>query len=255
MAAFPVDAIAESLARLRAATPRVHCITNSVAQPLTANGLLALGAVPSLTINRREIADFAAGADALLVNLGTLDDERIAAIETALEVVGDAGRGFVLDPVFIDVSPVRCDYAKALIGHAPAAIRLNGKELSALSAASTPELAAAARDWKTALAVTGAVDRITDGHSHASLAHGHALMARVTAMGCLASAVIAAFLPVTDSPLKAAVAGISIVGLAGEIAGETAAGPGTFQTHFIDALAALTPQTLKERLVIRDEDF
>ena len=36
--------------RLRARRPRVHCITNSVAQTFTANVLLAVGCVPSMTI-------------------------------------------------------------------------------------------------------------------------------------------------------------------------------------------------------------
>ena len=77
-------AAGDVLERLRAKSPRVHCITNSVAQNFTANVLLALGAQPSMTIAQEEIAHFAAGADALLVNLGTFDRERAAAIEFAV---------------------------------------------------------------------------------------------------------------------------------------------------------------------------
>ena len=55
------------------AGPRVHCITNAVAQNFTANMLLAAGAVPSMTIAPKEVGRFAARADALLVNLGTFD--------------------------------------------------------------------------------------------------------------------------------------------------------------------------------------
>ena len=79
---------ADVLARIRAQRPRVHCITNSVAQNFTANMLLAAGAVPSMTLAVEEIADFVAGADALLVNLGTLDPERRAAIDLADYVCG-----------------------------------------------------------------------------------------------------------------------------------------------------------------------
>ena len=64
------------LSRLRAKSPRVHCITNSVAQNFTANALLALGAVPSMTLSGEEIGAFVARSDALLVNLGTFDRER-----------------------------------------------------------------------------------------------------------------------------------------------------------------------------------
>ena len=54
------------LAVLRARRPRVHCITNTVAQAFTANALLAIGAVPSMTTSPGEIAAFAGNADALV---------------------------------------------------------------------------------------------------------------------------------------------------------------------------------------------
>jgi hypothetical protein len=69
-------AAGDVLERLRAKSPRVHCITNSVAQNFTANVLLALGAQPSMTISAEEIGHFARSADALLVNLGTFDRDR-----------------------------------------------------------------------------------------------------------------------------------------------------------------------------------
>ena len=73
------------MARLRARAPRVHCITNAVAQNFTANVLLAAGCVPSMTISPEEIAQFVARADALLVNLGTFDAERREAVRIARE--------------------------------------------------------------------------------------------------------------------------------------------------------------------------
>src|SRR5215472_2009940 len=89
------------LARVRERRPRVHCITNTVAQSFTANMLLALGAVPSMTIASEEIADFVTRADALLVNLGTLDAERKKACDIAVAKAGASGIPFVLDPVFV----------------------------------------------------------------------------------------------------------------------------------------------------------
>ena len=43
------------LQRIRERSPRVHCITNTVAQQFTANVLLAAGAVPSMTLSPQEI--------------------------------------------------------------------------------------------------------------------------------------------------------------------------------------------------------
>ena len=98
------DVTADVLARIKARAPRVHCITNTVAQAYTANVLLAAGAVPSMTISPEEIATFVGGADALLVNLGTFDAERRKAIDLALGAVGQGRRPplpWVLDPVFM----------------------------------------------------------------------------------------------------------------------------------------------------------
>src|SRR5450631_1704087 len=90
------------LDRLRARSPRVHCITNAVAQNFTANVLLAAGCVPSMTLSPDEIAPFVAGSHALLVNLGTLDRERREAIEIAVETASQDNVPWVLDPVFVE---------------------------------------------------------------------------------------------------------------------------------------------------------
>ena len=156
---------ADILMRLRARGPRVHCITNAVAQTFTANTLLAAGAVPSMTLAADEIGAFVARADGLLVNLGTFDAERRAAAAAALEVAAERRIPWVLDPVFIDRSAARADYAKSLVAQKPNAVRLNGAEFAALSG-SEPEdaaLAAYARDTRAVMALTGTVDRITDG--------------------------------------------------------------------------------------------
>src|SRR5215213_5149154 len=99
------DLAADHLERLRESQPRVHCITNAVAQNFTANVLLAVGATPSMTISADEISAFAARSDALLVNLGTFDVERQTAAETAIAIVNRLERPWVLDPVLIDRSP------------------------------------------------------------------------------------------------------------------------------------------------------
>ena len=91
----------DAVLRVRERRPRIHCITNAVAQNFTANLLLAAGAIPSMTVAPDEIADFVASADALLVNLGTFDRERREAVEIAVKQVVNAGRPWVLDPVFI----------------------------------------------------------------------------------------------------------------------------------------------------------
>jgi hydroxyethylthiazole kinase len=239
------DYAADLIERLRARRPRVHCITNAVAQTFTANVLLAAGATPSMTISPDEVAAFAARADALLVNLGTFDAERRGATEAALTQVVNERKPWVLDPVLIDRSPPRAAYARELAARRPSAIRLNEAEFVTLAEAAPPETFAMRHN--AIVALTGASDVITDGTRIARIGNGHPLMARVTAMGCAASALVAAALAVEPDPFKAVVAALLIFGIAGEIAGDAANGPGSFAVHILDALFNLDRATLVAR--------
>jgi hydroxyethylthiazole kinase len=240
---------ADVIARLRRGHPRVHCITNNVAQAFTANILLAAGAIPSMTVAPQEIAEFAARADALLVNLGTLDNERRAAIEIALEQAAERTRPFVLDPVLIDVSAHRAAYARALAGRRPAVIRLNAAEFTALADApvSTQALAHIAQKTGGAIGLTGTTDIINDGKRNLMIANGHPLMQAVTAMVCAASALVAACLCVEKDALVATACALLAFGVAGEIAAQSAKGPGSFAVAFIDALHNLDRAALTEK--------
>ena len=240
---------ADLLTRLRERSPRVHCITNAVAQAFTANVLLAAGAIPSMTLSADEIGAFVARADALLVNLGTFDAERREAAATALEVASEEGVPWVLDPVFIDRSEPRAAYAKSLVAQKPRAIRLNRAEFSALSGIE-PEGEALSRyalDTLAVVALTGTVDQITDGAQRVEIENGHPLMARVTAMGCAASALNGAFLAIESDPFVASAAALLCFGVAGGLAGERATGPGSFASAILDALYALDRDTLIEK--------
>jgi hydroxyethylthiazole kinase len=240
---------ADIFARLRARNPRVHCITNAVAQNFTANVLLATGAVPSMTVDPAEIAEFVARADSLLVNLGTLNRDRREAAEIAIEEVSDERRPWVLDPVFVDRSEPRTALAKALVAKKPWAIRLNGAEFAALADA-VPEddaLKQYVLEHLGVIALTGATDIVTDGARFAKIENGDPLMGQVTAMGCAGAAVVAACLAVEADPWKATVAGLLGFTIAGECAAACARGPGSFAVEIIDALAKLDRATFLAR--------
>jgi hydroxyethylthiazole kinase len=235
--------------RLRAQAPRVHCITNAVAQNFTANMLLAAGAVPSMTLDAKEVGGFVARSGALLVNLGTLDRARREAIHAAVDAAAAHRVPWVLDPVFIDRSPPRAAFARELLARAPAVVRLNHAEFAALTdAAPTPDAAAAyARAAKTVVALSGETDLVTDGARLAAVANGHPLMAKVTAMGCAGSALLAGALAVENDAWRAATGALALIGVAGEIAAEHARGPGSFAAGILDALYGLDGPDLAAR--------
>ena len=200
-------------------------------------------------VGRRRSAAFVAGANALLVNLGTFDRERREATEIAVETAAQENVPWVLDPVFIDRTPPRAAFARALIARAPKAMRLNAAEFSALSGSEPTReaLAAYARDTKTVVGLSGETDWVSDGERLAAIANGHALMAKVTAMGCAASALVAACLGVETDAWRATAAALMMIGVAGELAAAKAEGPGSFAVAIIDTLYNLDGPTLIAR--------
>ena len=252
--------VAETLALIRARAPLIHNITNFVVTNLTANALLAVGASPAMVEGADEVADFAARADALVLNLGTLSPPRAAVIRAAAAAAHTAGVPVVLDPVAAGAIPTRAALGEDLLALRPAVVRGNASEIGALAGVPTgagrgvdstaaPEAALEAarllaRRTGTVVAVTGAVDYITDGTRIVALRNGDPMMTRVTGMGCTATALIGACLAVQRDPLAAAVDGLTMLGVASELAMPRASGPGSLQVELLDRLYALEPTQL-----------
>ena len=217
------------LGRVRSETPRVQCLTNTVAQQITANVLLASGARVSMASHPDEVTDMAASAQALLINLGTLDTQRIDAIPRLLVDLRVTGLPRVLDPVFVEHSRLRLALARQVIAAGPLIVKGNSRELAAL------ELPVHATRVET-----GVNDCIgTEPGKRLIITNGHRRMAEVTGLGCALGGLIAACAAVDADPLKAATAAVLAFGVAGDIAGAMSQGPGSFAVNFIDALGQL----------------
>lgn len=227
---------ANLIGQLRETSPRVHCLTNSVAQTFTANVLLALGAEPSMTIAPEEISSFVVGADTTLINLGTLDADRRTSAVIAAETAVGAGKPFVLDPVFAHRSPSRKLLAEKIIKLAPTVVRGNAEELCQL----------AARGSQTVDVQTGSEDLVQFQNKKASVYNGHPYMAATTAMGCALGAVMAATLVAEERPFQAVTGALLIFGVAGELAAKKAMGPGSFVPAFIDTLASISSKDIEK---------
>lgn len=239
----PLDpqTVARVLSRVAELRPRVHCLTNTVAQNVTANMLLAFGAIPSMASHPDEVAAVAGGAGAILINLGTIGPEAERAIPKLLEVARAQAKPLVLDPVFVELSPLRMRLAEEVLRLPGIVVRGNAAEMRALK----PLLASAAGAIRV---TTGRVDLIEAPSGRLELARGHPLMAKVTGLGCASSALVAACCAVEQDPLRAVAVALTAYGIAGEIAAERCNGPGSFAMHLIDALAGLDEASLAARM-------
>jgi hydroxyethylthiazole kinase len=249
----PERAAGARLAQMREEAPLVQCITNFVAMNFAANALIAAGAAPAMVHAAEEAGEFARIASALTINIGTLSPDWLLGMEQAARAATGAGVPWVLDPVAVGATSFRREATARLLRLKPAAIRGNASEIIALAGSLSAGRGVDARDPVEAaegaarrvaeehgavVAVTGATDFVTDGSVAMRIEGGHALMPRVTAMGCALTAVTGAFLAGADDRLDAVTAALALFAAAGAEAGGGAAGPGSFVPRFLDALAA-----------------
>lgn len=253
---------ARNLSELRKQKPLVHNITNFVVMNATANSLLAMGASPVMAHAPNEVEEMVSFAGALVLNIGTLTDAWVDAMETAARKAGDHSIPIILDPVGSGATSLRTRSARRLIeASALSVIRGNASEILSLrdrnsktkgvdSIHSVEEAEDAAKilaaELETTLAITGPVDLVTDGQRVLRIANGDAMMAYVTGTGCMATATIGAFLAVDEDPVTATATALAYFGLAGEMAAGTAGAPGSFMVALLDALYLLTPKELEE---------
>lgn len=251
---WPHADVAADLAELRRLAPLTHCMTNIVAANFTANVLLAAGASPAMINAIEEVTEFAAIAQGLLVNVGTITGSDAPAMLEAARAARAAKTPWVLDPVAAGALRFRTGVATELLRHQPAIVRGNASEILALAGASgggkgVDSTAASADALPSArvfalrtgavVAVSGVVDFVTDGIEVVEIPGGDAIMTKVTGVGCALGALMAAMLGASETPLRAAVSASALFAAAGERAAKGARGPGSFAPAFLDELSSL----------------
>lgn len=261
--------------------PLIHCITNPISIHDCANAILAVGARPIMAEHPREAAQITASAQALVVNLGNITDARIESAGISMRTAREEGIPSLLDLVGVACSDLRYTLARDLMKDAPPAIlKGNITELRRMAdeagaagiehekgvgidarrqdALSDANRSAVIRCFSrlsnrtgSVILATGKQDLIVSGDRVYLASNGVEMLSGITGTGCMAGALCGAYLPGGD-PLTAAVLGVSVLNVAGELAWEKAKGPGSFQAGLLDELYGLTEEVLKEKLKVTE---
>lgn len=259
------QSISADLAAVRQNNPLVHNITNFVVMNNTANALLAVGASPVMAHALEEVNDMAAIASALVLNMGTLNPEWVEAMLQSGQTAKAKGIPVVFDPVGVGATPYRNQAAAQILAQCrPDIIRGNASEIMALAkentatkgvdstVATNAALNAAqtlALETGAIVVISGAEDLITNGQQLIRIKNGAEIMAKVTGMGCTASAILGAFAAVNQNLLLAAAHGMAVMSICGERAAKKAAGPGSLQMHFTDILYQLDEKDITDTFI------
>lgn len=222
----------------------------------SANALLAVGASPIMSSCAVEMEELVRSADAVVVNIGCIDECQFELMSLAVDCAAAAGKPWILDPAGAAVSSYRLESSLHLVRRrSPSVIRGNAAEINALASGTLKTGQASgvssvigtdrARGSADKLAgssgavvcVSGPVDYITDGCRSYSVGGGSPMMSRVTAMGCIASALVAAFRAVCDDSLEACRAAMELMSVSGAAAAGKCSGSGSFSIAFLDELS------------------
>lgn len=239
--------------KIRSENPVIHCITNHVVSNFQANGLLAIGASPIMGEAKEEVEELVAISQALSLNIGTLNKETLGSMILAVKEANKQNIPVILDPVGAGATAFRKAAVQKILTEVDVRVlRCNTGELAAIGGVEwtskgvdagqgnmdMEELAnRVANKYGLIVAVTGETDIVADGSRIEKISGGDPMMASVTGMGCLLSAVTAAFVAVSpENPATAAIQALRFYGAAGEKAAESSKGPGSFRETFLDVL-------------------
>ena len=263
--------LGKCLDNVRKNTPLVHNITNYVTVNDVANILLACGGSPIMSDEPEDVEDITAICGGLNINIGTLNQSSIKGMFLAGKKAKELDHIILLDPVGAGASKLRTDTAVRLMDEIGfTAIRGNISEIKtlALGSGTTRGVDADVADTVTedtlegavsfvkdfalrsgsVIAVTGAIDLVSDGDKCYVIRNGRPEMGRITGTGCQLSGMMTAYLVANREDLaEAAAAAICVMGLAGEIGWDRMQpgdGNSTYRNRIIDAVFNMDAQTL-----------
>ena len=257
------------ITRNRKRKPLIHCITNHVTANDCANILLACGGSAIMADDPDEVAEVTAMCDGLVLNMGTPNPRKLDALLRAGTEANRLGHPVILDPVGVGSSAMRRNAGRQLLANVRfAAIRANATEIATLVRGTAAHRGVDADleeaevdsvnenakrlslETDAVVIVTGDTDIVTDGKTLYRVHNGHPMMKTVTGSGCQLSALLGAYVTANpERPLRAALAAVCAMGLAGQVAHERLTpldGNASYRNYIIDAIYNLTPEALEK---------
>lgn len=262
----------ECIDNLRKKAPLIHNITNYVTVNDVANIILACGASPIMADEIEEVEEITSICNGLNINIGTLNARTIPAMMAAGKKAQELNHAILLDPVGAGASTLRTNTALKLMEQIKfTVIRGNMSEIKALhqqggdsrgvdvceaDKVTEDNLQETARFLQQfsrlhgcIVAVTGAIDLVTDGEQVYALRNGRPEMGQITGTGCQLSGLMTAYLAANqEKPLEAAVTAVAAMGVAGEAAFvhmKEYEGNSTYRNRIIDAICHMDGKTLE----------
>jgi len=266
--------------KLQQESPLIHNITNYVTVNDCANLILAAGGSPVMADDSGEAADIVSISKALYINVGTLNQRTIPSMKIAGKRANEMGIPVVLDPVGMGASKLRnqtvnellkevrfsvikgnVSEIRAIYENARTTSGVDVEEKDQITTSNLPQAVRLAKDlakqFKSVIVITGAVDIVTDGVRVCTISNGHPMMSKITGTGCMTGSLIATYGAVSSGELfTASCLAVSLMGLAGQRANaimeERKEGTASMKRYLIDQIHHLDYANWKEGMRIED---
>jgi hydroxyethylthiazole kinase len=241
---------------VREKRPLVHQITNNVTINDCANITICAGGIPVMGDSPDDVKDMVKLASSLVLNIGTITDHVTEAMIVAGRVANEMNIPVILDPVGVGATAYRMNTVTKILNNVRiSVIKGNAGEIGALAGmggktrgvdsegmCGDPVEACVSLSKSTGavVAMTGAVDIVSDGKRVAVINNGHEMMSLVSGTGCMAASVIGCYAACTDDMLTASAAALAVFSIAGNKAAKRSRGPGSFMINLKDEMSNLT---------------
>lgn len=264
--------LTDIFSRVRKKVPVVHHITNNVTMNDCANIVSAIGGSPIMAVEPNEMKDIISFSNALVVNIGTLTENKINSILMAGKYANELNIPVILDPVGAGATSFRFEAVQKLISEIKfSVIKGNMSEIKTLAGLKVSSKGVDndtddnqgdiivknfAKSLNCTICATGKVDMLSDGEKVILCHNGHEYLSSISGTGCMTGSLIGAFCGVTSDYLLAAVTGISVMGIAGEKAYEslkTDEGIGTYKLRIFDYINLMSMNKVNMKGVVRVE--
>jgi len=207
-----------------------------------------------------DVKDMVRVANAVVLNMGTLNPRTVEAMVLAGKIAKENGIPVIFDAVGAGATAYRNQVASRIINEvSPDIIKGNAGEISFLagveggvrgvdSASASDDISGLveglAKEKHCIVAATGKKDFVSDGNDTYVLTNGHDFEGTVSGTGCMVSSVIGSYVGANGVTPDAVVCAITAFNVAAEHASKDCKGPGSFKVALLDSLYNLEGEEL-----------
>lgn len=251
----------ELINKVKEINPLVLHYTNEVTINDCANITLALGASPLMSYSYEEVEEVVKMASSIVINIGTMNSEKIDLFLKAGKLANEYNKPVVLDPVGVFATKTRMNLVKKLIeqinftvikGNVAeikyiAGLKSNGQGVDSKDDGEDlkEELKKIAKELNSTIVATGKVDFISDGENVIEINNGSEKLKTVTGTGCMIGSLIGSYIAISDKIIESAAMGVLTMSLAGELANKENPPIGSFKIKLMDEVYQLNSEKLR----------